>query len=262
MHTRVAPTTTAQHMALSDVLRQGEVHLWHVQLDQSGDQVRELARILAADEHQRAKQYGRAQQRFQYIIARGALRSILARYLHVDPTVITFQYTAHGKPSLANESQRDLHFNVAHSHTRALIAVARSEIGVDLEYMRVIADRDRLAAASCTPRERVLLQQCPVHEQQRLFFDIWTRKEAIVKACGYGLNVPLDQIETGVMLRSSTVVTKVGVWSLCSLAVEAGYAAAIAVQGPLHLVRSDMWDLGVGAEALPHHAVPHATTQV
>jgi hypothetical protein len=61
--------------------------------------------------------------RYRYIVARGALRTILARYLKTTPGSLVFSYGLEGKPELAGGGLR---FNVSRSQGLALFAIRRA----------------------------------------------------------------------------------------------------------------------------------------
>ena len=85
----------------------------------------------------------------------------------------------------------DLRFNI--SHTDGLIACAVTigrEVGVDVEHINRHLTHD-VADRFFAPREVADLQSLPDEEQQRVFFDYWTLKEAYIKARGFGLALPL-----------------------------------------------------------------------
>ena len=85
----------------------------------------------------------------------------------------------------------DLRFNL--SHTDGLIACAVTigrEVGVDVEHIQRRLTHD-VAGRFFAPREVDDLKALPEDEQQRVFFDYWTLKEAYIKARGFGLALPL-----------------------------------------------------------------------
>jgi phosphopantetheinyl transferase len=120
-----------------------------------------------------------------------ALREILGRYLGLPADELRFETNEHGKPRLA-APEGELEFNLSHSGSLALVAVARREVGVDVERIR---DTRPLG-----------------------FYRRWADREARVKCLGTGLTgaVPPDAIEPDVQ----------------PLDVGPGYAASIAVSGP------------------------------
>jgi 4'-phosphopantetheinyl transferase len=131
--------------------------------------------------------------RRRFVAARAALRLILGTHLSTAPESIRFVYSRLGKPSLdPSVHDTDLRFNVAHSGELAVIAVTRGcEIGVDIEQLRTIQHDADIADRWFHASEAAAFHREPTTSRQTLFFRCWTRKEAIVKAIGVGLQFPL-----------------------------------------------------------------------
>lgn len=126
------------------------------------------------------------------------LCNILSRYLKCDPSEIKIGLKAQGKPFLEKESHSRLKFNQSHSENFVLIAINwDQEIGVDVERLRDLPKRDRLAKRYFSVDECEALQNAKEAERTKIFFYIWTRKEACLKALGKGLSVDLKSFSVG-----------------------------------------------------------------
>jgi 4'-phosphopantetheinyl transferase len=156
-----------------------------------------LARLLSADEGERAGRFAFERDRRRYVVARARLRQLLGERLGAAPESLRFVYHAHGKPALARcPGQRDLRFNVSHCGEVAAYAFADGrEVGVDIEEVRALPDADALAMRFFSPDERAAYLSLPRQARPRGFFNCWTRKEAFVKALGAGLSQPLDAFD-------------------------------------------------------------------
>jgi 4'-phosphopantetheinyl transferase len=216
------------------------MHVWRARLDVMAAQVEVLAQTLAADERARAQRFHSERDRTHYVVARGLLRAILARYLDEQPGRLEFCYGPYGKPTLAQEHAADaLRFNVSHAHGMALYAITRGrEIGIDLEHIRADVIGEHIAARFFAPREVGLLQALPAHRRHEAFLTLWTRKEAYVKARGDGLSLDLTRFDvTRAVVEPPARVTSVAErhdlrrWSLRDLAPGPDYVAALAVEG-------------------------------
>lgn len=180
---------TSVHGALSvPSLESDAVHLWVIDIapaPQVPGEVAALPVFTTAPERERAARFRRPGDGDRFLAARGALRWILAGYLHRDPQAISFSYGAWGKPSVEGSS---LCFNLSHSEALALVAVAPGRrVGVDVERHRALADLDGIATRICSPRERLELNSVAPSDRLGAFLAMWTRKEALAKMTGEGV---------------------------------------------------------------------------
>ena len=222
------------------VLDADELHVWRIALEAPPERVGVLLATLSNDEQERAKRFYAQSHRERFIVARGALRAILARYLRIDPGAVRFQYGPRGKPYLASDAQpTDLCFNLSHAHALALCAVSRGrELGIDVEQARPERAAVGIATRFFSPREVAALRALPEHLWTAGFFACWTRKEAYIKARGDGFSLPLDQFDVTVapaepatLLATRHDPPDAARWSLLDLAPGPGYAGALAVKG-------------------------------
>lgn len=89
------------------------------------------------------------------------------------------------------------------SHTRNWAACAfssRSTVGLDIEQIRPRAI-EALAAAVCSPTERLELARCADSDRKQLFYRYWTAKEAFAKACRLGLALDLFALDVSLNSR-------------------------------------------------------------
>jgi 4'-phosphopantetheinyl transferase len=223
-------------------LAKDDVHVWRASLDQPAAYVRRLAQMLCPDELERAGRFYHEQHRRRFTVRRGLLRAILGRYLGLKPGQLCFRYGPGGKPSLASpldEGQEALRFNVSHSRGLALFALARGrELGIDLEYIRPMAEVGQIVARFFSERENEAFGALPPGQQLEAFFNCWTRKEAYVKARGEGLALSLGQFdvslapgEPAALLSTGDDPREAARWSLRALKPGPGYVAALAVEG-------------------------------
>jgi 4'-phosphopantetheinyl transferase len=175
----------------------GEIHVWSVDLNPSPADVEALGRLLSADEWERARRFRFEQHRRQYVVGRGALRTLLAAYLGDRPERIAFTYGPRGKPFLEPSlASSGLHFNLSNSADLALVGLVRGiEIGVDVEYLKPMPDCEEISERFFSESERQVLRSLPRELKEEAFFNCWTRKEAYLKAVGEGLAAALDSFD-------------------------------------------------------------------
>jgi 4'-phosphopantetheinyl transferase len=121
------------------------------------------------------------------------LRKIIADYMEVNPNDIIFQYTPKGKPYISNSP---IHFNLSHSNEIAVYAVTfNKKVGIDIEYNSNISSILELSYANFSKKECALISTLSLPEKQKMFFKLWTIKEAYLKATGEGIeNLELIEI--------------------------------------------------------------------
>lgn len=151
---------------------------------------------LCPGELARARGIRSAARRAEFIATRTALRRILAYHLDETPPAIEFDATSRGKPFLCMPAGTGIEFNVSHGAGMACIALGRDRaIGVDVEKVRPRTALSRLAARFFTMNEQRRLAGVSEAERLRRFYEIWCRKEAVLKALGAGITSPLDKLD-------------------------------------------------------------------
>jgi 4'-phosphopantetheinyl transferase len=204
--------------------REDEVHLWQASLDLDPRQLAALQSFLSTDERERAERFRLDRDGARYAAARGWLRWLIARYLGVDPSGVSFSKGAFGKPELSDPAASCLRFNVAHSADAAVFAIAsRREIGVDIERIRADFPVDAVAHRFLSSEDRLALAALPPDRRTEAFFELWARKEAYLKAIGVGLAATDAEVKANGGQRDE--------WLLTAFDAGQGYAAAVAVEG-------------------------------
>jgi len=175
--------------------RSDEVHIWQISL-RDGDPEALLIH-LTTEEQQRACRLRLDRVRRQFIAARAGLRQILGGYVDRPAAEVSIRTTATGRPELADPVGEGIDFNLTHSESVGLVAVSGSgRVGIDVECVREIAERDNLVRRFFAPAECDRFFGLAIADRQEAFFQAWTRKEAILKAVGRGVQ-SLDCCEVG-----------------------------------------------------------------
>ncbi len=157
------------------------------------DLLQKLTGLLSKQELTTANKFRQPALRDRYIQVRGQLRTSLAEYLGVQPAALEFGIGTYGKPYL---KQHPLYFNLSHSADRLVIAISNLEnIGIDIEYTQPRTNLRALAQRCFSAGEFHLWQQLPLSQQHKLFYQLWTKKEAFVKAVGRGIVLGLSNCE-------------------------------------------------------------------
>jgi 4'-phosphopantetheinyl transferase len=221
-------------------LPENEVQLWRVDQEAIADEESRWQRVLSSDETARASRFHFPRDRQRFVASRALLRTILATYLAIEPTGVSFSYSKKEKPFLGpTHKGSDVTFNVSHSGGIALLAFSRSrDIGVDVEQVRHDSDIDAIARRFFSTHEQNQLAALPGDEKFEAFFRCWTRKEAYIKATGEGLSLPLHQFDVSVTAEDSDALlntrpdsSEAARWSLRDIPAGDGYVAAVCVRG-------------------------------
>ncbi len=219
------------------VLTEYETHVWRAKLDLSTDEISELTKILAEDERIKAFRFRFPQHQQRYIAARGILRKLLGSYLNISGDAIEFDYNSRGKPQISNLNAINLQFNVSHSQDLALYGITRDRrIGIDLEYLRNMDDAEKIARRFFAPTESELVASLTGDEQKQVFFQLWTAKEAYLKAIGSGLAGGLNTVEIDLKPQAIALLSvgetseNAANWSLNPFMPQLNYVATVATE--------------------------------
>jgi 4'-phosphopantetheinyl transferase len=174
-----------------------DVHLWLVDYAAIDDPALHATYrgLLTPDELAQEPKFFFARDRLRYLVTRALVRSVLSRYLPVDPRDWVFSTNAYGCPHASNAEavSTGVSFNLSHTHSLIALAVSRGRaVGVDVENHGAREVPISVADRYFSPREVADLLAAPTTERQYRFFEYWTFKESYIKARGMGLSLPLD----------------------------------------------------------------------
>lgn len=216
-------------------LQTNQVHVWRASLKRNEGELAELLNLLNFQEKDRAAKFISEQAKNNFIVARGMLRSLLAKYLHIKPQDLLFQQGQHGKLYLNSST---LQFNLSHSHDLALFIFALHQpVGIDVEFIRDDFDCAHIAQRFFSKKETADLLTLPPDQQLHAFFNCWSRKEAFIKAIGRGIFFALDEFSVEVsnkqegrlQLQITDPEFNAKDWSLEALNPAYGYVGAFAI---------------------------------
>ena len=208
----------------------GETHVYTAHLCDGG----RYLPLLTPEERERAGRFRLARVRDQFVAARGRLRALLGHYLRLQPQEVPVLYADGGKPHLP--AGMPLQFNLSHTEGLAVYAVGRSRVGVDVERCREIGDADSLVTRFFSRRECAQYHVLAAEARQAAFLRAWTRKEAVLKAIGRGVQsldcceVTLRENEPPKLLALDGDAAASLRWTLFTWEPAAGYLAAGAVE--------------------------------
>ena len=175
-------------------LAPGEVHVWMTSPEPLQDpaQLAGYAAWMNPEEAARQARFLFERHRHQFLVARALVRSTLSRYAAIDPRDWRFVNNQWGRPDIdPTHGLGDLRFNLSHTDGLIAVALARGELGVDVEDTWRRSHTDQIAEHFFAPAEVQALRALPADRQHGRFFELWTLKEAYIKARGMGLAISL-----------------------------------------------------------------------
>jgi len=209
-----------------------DVHLWVANRVAYGDRNNLAEFYLSEEEQNRAERFRFGRDRDLFVLGRHITRILLAHYADSTPDKVKIVPDESGKPS----TDLRLNFNISHSHDQLLFGFSDSIIGVDIEKKDSLADIESLGESHFTEIEYQMLMNDSEDKRCDTFFEIWTKKESLVKGIGKGLSISLQDFNvTGrngkVQWRLPAVQT--GDWYVRELESEPGYKSAFATQNAI-----------------------------
>ena len=223
-------------------LPENEIHIWQVELsdvDPAALTQQTLA-WLQAKEIARYERLVQQRHRLEFLLGKWLTRICLSEYTALAMGDWQFSYNAYGKPQPQPRAGLGVQtpcFNLSHSHGRAVLAVGRTpELGVDIEFTGMKRRVAQIAHRYFAEEEIRALLALPHSDQPSRFYELWSLKEAYIKARGLGLAIPLrsfaysfspDRLELNEMSRSSAAQWRWQIWQLHTGQL---YALALAVQ--------------------------------
>lgn len=146
------------------------------------------------------REYRKEEDRQKRIAARLMLKSRLAAD-GLDPILGNWQRDEAFRPFIENWRT----FSISYSKNVVLFADAEEDFGIDIEYHQEV---DAAALSGFfTEEERHFILSGVTSEMQDRFYEIWVKKEAILKALGVGIVAGLDTfscLEDSVHLEGCT----------------------------------------------------------
>lgn len=212
------------HTALSNA----EIHIFRICINNQLEKLSFYTNLLDTEELLRAARFFRREDKERFIICRGALKQLLGSYLQTKPHTIKIILNEQKKPVIKDSPY--LHFNISHSQKCIAFAISDSSVGIDVEYINENFEFHAIAQTCFTITEMLSLNEnCnPAYQ----FFKIWTRKEALLKADGKGLN---DDMNKSDCLNDCSVNEIAGsgndTYTINSFEIDKNYIAGIAYSG-------------------------------
>lgn len=210
--------------------------------------------MLSPEEATRALRFRFIHDRNRFIVKHGVLRILLARYMDCRPKQVNIRSSTNGKPYLEGQKVgRGIYFNTSRSEGfAAFVFSLTGNIGIDIEKIVDIAGIPEIVTQHFTFLEKHDFLSCPEKLRAKWFYKVWTRKEAVLKAQGNGLLLPLDCVDV-VTNKNPPFSWKVKVPGLyvteefwvADIEDLAGYAIAVAAHNPFKKILIRNFDVPI-----------------
>lgn len=232
------PATQGGKDTLLLPLDSNSLHIWHaeINLEVGSAPILDFCTLLDASELTKVEQLAEPRKSY-YLESQGRLRQVLSYYLDEPPLRIIIKRHAYGKPYLADHP--NLAFNISHSGKQWVMAVSRAGLlGVDIEYCRPRNNFTALVNRCFAEEERLYWHNLAEDEKLAGFYELWTKKEAFVKATGRGIGLGLAQcvLDTGEgcgFLRIPCQFGDASQWSVTMPAITGCYCCAVVLNRPI-----------------------------
>ncbi|MFT3886249.1 MAG: 4'-phosphopantetheinyl transferase superfamily protein [Flavobacteriales bacterium] len=228
-------------------LEAGVVEAWYAPLAALHDRAAYFHDLLDPVELERAARFRFHHDRDRFILGHGLLRSLLGHYLKRDGSLVRMARGPFGKPFLERKALR---FNLSDTKDAVLIAFATDlEIGADIETMTRDVDHHAVSEHYFTPPEVQAITEAG-SDGKRRFLELWTRKEAVLKASGVGIMDDLKALRVdaprNTMLIAHEAFARMAAptYHVHTYHVGAEHLISIASPKPLKAVR--LWDAAAG----------------
>ncbi|WP_422769673.1 4'-phosphopantetheinyl transferase family protein [Plantactinospora sp. WMMC1484] len=202
--------------------------------------------VLDEEERQRHARFRLAADRDRYQAGHVGVRLLLGHYLGVPAGALSFSRhcrhcgAGHGKPVI-DRADNKLDFSLTHSGDWVAFAVAADPVGLDVQELTDRTDVAALSGSVLSADELRWWSGQPPDSAHRAFFGYWARKEALLKATGHGLAVPMNKITLTPPDQPARLVEWAadrpldGPVQLHDLDVGPGYTGAVAVLTSQHV---------------------------
>lgn len=207
------------------------VDIWYFNKEKIGP-VRDWMSFLSEDERSRVARFHFSHDQEAFALYHACKRIILSQYLSVSPHSVPILIGDNGKPFLQDNT---LYFNLSHTKNLAVLAVTQlHSVGVDIESMDKKHEILSIAERFFHEKEVKALLSCLTFEDQtNCFYQLWTAKEALLKADGKGISAGLDifYVCPNLLVDGSIMHSYSPEMTLIKLDCPDHYAASLAIMG-------------------------------
>ena len=233
-------------------LKDHDIHVWYADIPGSQSIIQYYAGLLSPEEKKRVRRFKFDRDRNRYMFMHGVLRELLGKYIGIPPVEIIITKSKFGKPQVKiSSSDHAIGLNMASSHGRVVLAFAYSRnIGVDVEYVDPGMRIEDITPSLFTPDEAERFGHVDDSGRIRYVLNLWTSKEAYVKAKGVGMHEPFEDISFNTSpngipsLEWALHDHDISRWTVSRLRPDDDYVGALVFDGPDAEIVNKTWSAG------------------
>jgi len=169
--------------------------------------------LIPKNQHSKITKFYNWKDRQACLIGKLLLKGVIEKHTKKN-CISNVKYTKYQKPYLDEE----LSFNISHSGEYVVFAytLTNDPIGIDIEKIDPIMKIENFHNVLTDIEKRnIYKSEKPVNA----FYDLWTIKEAVSKADGRGLNIPLKEIK----INENHIITNTNEWYYKNILISADY---------------------------------------
>jgi phosphopantetheinyl transferase len=244
-----------------------EVHIWFQDTEsRNPGSLAPAGQVLSQEELIRRDRFKFPEDRRDYAAAHHLLRQSLSMHTPArHPSAWHFEKDGFGKPHIVGAEREAPPIEFSLSHTRGFVACAISSarVGIDVEKARPNIDYEDIARDNFSHQEIQALNELPATVRTTRVLELWTLKEAFLKATGRGLSAQLDSVwfeflPPGAIRFHAPGDVDVGSWKFALFEPHAEVRMAVAVESRglprvlVHGREAPDQQFAVAAALLPH----------
>ena len=185
--------------------------------------------LLNTDEKKQALSFYKTIHQERFTKTRAFVKWVLSQYINnLRPSDCLLIKNEYGKPSLGDFSK--IKFNISHSENYVLFILSSiHDVGIDIE-VQIPRPYDDMASQKNSLQEIKCLLNTPQHLKMLKFFNIWSQKEAFIKACGMGLSYPTQQFTVPSLPHTASYINDIlfkRVWKVIRFTPHFGFSGAV-----------------------------------
>lgn len=174
--------------------RSGNLIVYHGFADSFVHELPAFLEYLSPGESARADRFKHVSDYNCYVAVHALLRIELSKRIRIKAKSIRIADTDTGKPYLPGY---DLSFSLSRTKNMFAFVIGKNDqiLGIDIEQIKPEIDFLSIALNYFgTEEQKTVFSSRNAEAQKLIFFEIWTRKEALLKALGVGLNTDLVKV--------------------------------------------------------------------